>query len=33
MKVTYPYLNDTEFLETINQALVKKQYLKITFLN
>jgi len=33
MKITYPYLNDTEFLETINQALVKKQYLKITFLN
>ena len=33
MKVIYPYLKDEAFIEKINQAIIKQQYIKITFLN
>ena len=33
MKVIYPYLKDNIFLERVNQARVKKQFVKITFLD
>jgi hypothetical protein len=33
MKVIYPYLKDEAFIEKINQAIIKQQYVKITFLN
>ena len=33
MRVIYPYLKDEAFIEKINQAIIKQQYVKITFLN
>ena len=33
MRVNYPYLNDSNFLETIDTMKVSEKYVKITALN